>query len=125
MSSPPGLPTLRIMTYVIGSACVDVTDKSCVQECPVDCIYEGDRSLYINPEECVDCGACRLVCKMEAIFFEYDLPDDQQKYMADNAAFFSEILPGREAPLGSPGGADSVGRIGVDTPLIAAMPPQA
>ena len=37
------------MTYVIGAACADVMDKSCVQECPVDCIYEGARSLYINP----------------------------------------------------------------------------
>ena len=41
-----------VMTYVISSACVDVMHKSCVQECPVDCIYEGARSLYINPEEC-------------------------------------------------------------------------
>jgi NAD-dependent dihydropyrimidine dehydrogenase PreA subunit len=39
------------MTYVIGRACVDVMDKSCVQECPVDCIYEGARSMYINPDE--------------------------------------------------------------------------
>ncbi|REX62463.1 ferredoxin family protein, partial [Mycobacterium tuberculosis] len=38
------------MTYVIGSECVDVMDKSCVQECPVDCIYEGARMLYINPD---------------------------------------------------------------------------
>ena len=46
------------MTYVIGSECVDVMHKACVQECPADCIYEGARVLYINPNECVDCGAC-------------------------------------------------------------------
>lgn len=113
------------MTYVIGSACVDVMDKSCVQECPVDCIYEGARSLYINPVECVDCGACKLICRVEAIAYETDLESDEQAHLADNAAFFRETLPGREAPLGSPGGAAILGRIGVDTPLIAGLPPQA
>ena len=44
------------MTYVIAQPCVDVKDRACVDECPVDCIYEGARSLYIHPEECVDCG---------------------------------------------------------------------
>jgi NAD-dependent dihydropyrimidine dehydrogenase PreA subunit len=112
------------MTYVIGRACVDVMDKSCVQECPVDCIYEGARSLYINPDECVDCGACKLICRMEAIYYETDLPADQQQHLIDNAAFFSETLPGREKPLGSPGGAGKLGRIGVDTPLVRTLPPR-
>jgi len=110
------------MTYVIGTACVDVMDKSCVQECPVDCIYEGDRVLYINPDECVDCGACKLICRVEAIYYETDLPEDQRQHIADNAAFFNDVLPGRVAPLGSPGGAAALGRVGVDTPLVAAMP---
>ena len=110
------------MTYVIGSACVDVMDKSCVQECPADCIYEGARSLYINADECVDCGACKLVCRMEAIEWETDLPDYDRPHLADNAAFFQTVLPGRDEPLGSPGGAQAVGRVGVDTPLVAAMP---
>jgi NAD-dependent dihydropyrimidine dehydrogenase PreA subunit len=110
------------MTYVIGAACADVMDKSCVQECPVDCIYEGARSLYINPDECVDCGACKSICRMDAIYYESDLPADQHQHLADNAAFFRETLPGREAPLGSPGGASDVGPVGVDTPLVAALP---
>jgi NAD-dependent dihydropyrimidine dehydrogenase PreA subunit len=109
------------MTYVIGAACADVMDKSCVRECPVDCIYEGARSLYINPEECVDCGACKSVCRMDAIYYESDLPTDQHQHLADNAAFFRDTLP-REAPLGSPGGASDVGPVGVDTPLVAALP---
>lgn len=62
------------MTYVIGKSCVDVMDRSCVEECPVDCIYEGERALYIHPDECVDCGACEPVCPVEAIFYEDDLP---------------------------------------------------
>jgi len=112
------------MTYVIGQACVDVMDKSCVQECPADCIYEGARSLYINPDECVDCGACKSICRMEAIYYETELPEDQQRHLADNAAFFSQTLPGRDRPLGAPGGAYDVGPVGVDTPLIASMPSQ-
>src|SRR5690242_16393788 len=45
------------MIYVIGEPCVDVLDRACVEECPVDCLYEGERMLYIHPDECVDCGA--------------------------------------------------------------------
>lgn len=110
------------MTYVIGSACIDVMDKSCVTECPADCIYEGARSMYINPDECVDCGACRIACRVDAIAYESDLDDDELPYLADNAAFFDTVLPGRDTALGSPGGAAAVGRLGVDTPLVAAMP---
>ena len=110
------------MTYVIGAACVDLKDKSCVQECPVDCIYEGARTMYINPDECVDCGACKSICRLDAIYWEEDLPDDQLRHLDDNAAFFSQILPGRSCPLGSPGGSAELGPVGVDTPLVAALP---
>jgi NAD-dependent dihydropyrimidine dehydrogenase PreA subunit len=112
------------MTYVIGSGCVDVMHKDCVQECPADCIYEGARSLYINPHECVDCGACKLVCEVGAIYYETDVPEDEIAHLADNFAFFDETLPGRQAPLGSPGGAYAVGRVGVDTPYVASLPPR-
>ncbi len=101
------------MTYVIGSACVDIVDKSCMQECPADCIYEGDRAMYINPpNECVDCGACRIACRVDAIYYETDLPDGQAEFLDDNAAFFTMTLPGRDAPLGDPGGALKLGRVG-------------
>ena len=62
------------MTYVIALPCVDLLDKTCIDECPVDCIYEGERMLYIHPDECVDCGACEPVCPVEAISFEADVP---------------------------------------------------
>lgn len=110
------------MTYVIGSACIDVMDKSCVAECPADCIYEGARSMYINPDECVDCGACRIACRVDAIVYETDLEEHEMPYLTDNADFFTSVLPGRDAPLGTPGGAQAVGRVGVDTPLVAAQP---
>lgn len=88
----------------------------------MDCIYQGARSLYINPDECVDCGACKSACRVGAIYYETDLPDHEHQHLADNAAFFQEMLPGRDTPLGSPGGAAEVGPLGVDTPLIAGMP---
>ena len=85
------------MTYIIAEPCVDVLDKACVEECPVDCIYEGGRMLYIQPDECVDCGACEPVCPVEAIFYEDDVPDEWEPYTAANVDFFDD--------LGSPGGA--------------------
>ncbi|MDN5760018.1 MAG: ferredoxin family protein [Tomitella sp.] len=110
------------MTYVIAEPCIDVMDRSCVEECPVDCIYEGGRTLYIQPDECIDCGACEPVCPVEAIFYEDDVPDEWSGYVDDNDDFFSSTLPGREEPLGSPGGAAKLGAIGVDTPLVAGFP---
>ena len=112
------------MTYVIAQPCIDVMDRACVEECPVDCIYVGGRSLYIQPDECVDCGACEPVCPVEAIYYEDDLPEKWQPYTQDNAAFFSETLPGRDEPIGSPGGASKMGDLPVDAPLVAAAPPQ-
>ena len=58
------------------------------------------------------------------IYYEDDLPAEQQQHLGDNAAFFNESLPGRDGPLGSPGGAARLGALGVDTELVAGMPPQ-
>ena len=110
------------MTYVIAQPCVDLKDKACIEECPVDCIYEGERMLYIHPDECVDCGACEPVCPVEAIFYEDDLPEELQPHLDDNAAFFTETLRGRDEALNSPGGAAKVGPVGADTQLVAGLP---
>jgi len=107
------------MPYVIAAACIDTHDRSCVEECPVDCIYEGSRKLYINPRECIDCGACEPVCPVEAISQDRRVPPDQTEFVADNARFFTSPLPGRDDPLGMPGGAATLGRVGVDTPFVA------
>ncbi|WP_024796871.1 ferredoxin [Tomitella biformata] len=103
------------MTYVIAEPCVDVLDRSCVEECPVDCIYEGSRMLYIQPDECIDCGACEPVCPVEAISYEDDVPDRWVSYISANAAFF-EVL-------GSPGGAGVLGTTDHDPEWIKALPP--
>jgi NAD-dependent dihydropyrimidine dehydrogenase PreA subunit len=107
--------------YVIASACIDTTDKSCIEECPVDCIYEGDRKLYINPKECIDCGACEPVCPVEAISQDRRVAEEDAEFVEDNRRFFTEVLDGREEPLGAPGGSRKTGPIGVDTPMVAAM----
>ncbi|MCL2785492.1 MAG: ferredoxin family protein [Propionibacteriaceae bacterium] len=104
------------MTYVIALPCVDVKDKACVEECPVDCIYEGARTLYINPDECVDCGACEPVCPTQAIFYEDDLPGDWSNFLTVNEEFFSG--------LGAPGGAARLGPQDRDHPFIASLPSQ-
>ena len=88
------------MTYVITEPCIDVKDRSCIEECPVDCIYEGDHMLHIHPDECVDCGACEPVCPVEAIFYDDDVPAQWKDFTAANAAFFTE----GDDPLGSPAG---------------------
>ena len=95
-----------------------------MEECPVDCIYEGGRMLYIHPDECVDCGACEPVCPVEAIYYEDDLPDKWRDYTNENARFFTDTLPDQSVPLGSPGGAGKLGPLAVDTPQVAALPPQ-
>lgn len=110
------------MAYVIAEPCVDVMDRACVEHCPVDCIYEGGRSLYIHPDECVNCAACEPVCPVEAIFYEEDLPGEWAPFLSDNEAFFSMPLPGRTTALGSPAGALKLGPLGVDTHLVAGLP---
>jgi NAD-dependent dihydropyrimidine dehydrogenase PreA subunit len=104
------------MTYVIALPCVDLLDKTCIDQCPVDCIYEGERMLYIYPDECVDCGACEPACPVEAISFESHVPDQWKGLCWINSEFFQN--------LGSPGGASRVGKIRMDHPVVAGLPRQ-
>jgi NAD-dependent dihydropyrimidine dehydrogenase PreA subunit len=103
------------MTYVIAEPCIDVKDQACVEECPVDCIYEGERTLYIHPGECIDCAACEPACPVEAIFYEDDLPEEWSAFKSFNADYFASEVTG----LGSPGGAANVGAAAVDHPGVA------
>ncbi|HEX8966605.1 MAG TPA: ferredoxin family protein [Chloroflexota bacterium] len=72
------------MTYVITQPCIDVKDKSCVDVCPVSCIYlendDVDRKLYIHPDECIECGACEPECPVSAIFHESAVPDEWREF---------------------------------------------
>src|ERR1700733_8005705 len=113
---PWGRKRSKQVTYIITESCVDLLDKTCIEECPVDCIYEGNRMLYIHPDECVDCGACEPVCPVEAIFYEDDVPAQWKDFTAANYEFFED--------LGSPGGASKVGKIAKDATFVAAQPPK-
>jgi NAD-dependent dihydropyrimidine dehydrogenase PreA subunit len=106
------------MAYAIGAECIDVMDRTCVDVCPVECIYEGGRKLYIHPTECIDCGACVTVCPVDAIRRLDEFPEDDNSFALDNETFFSEALPERDAPIGDPGGVSHIGVIGVDTELV-------
>ena len=85
-----GQARLARVTYIIAEPCIDIKDRSCVDVCPVDCIHEYGRILIIDPEECIDCGACEPECPVEAIFPEDALPDKWNAFVEINYAF-----PGR------------------------------
>lgn len=95
------------MAYIIVEPCKGTCDTSCVEVCPVDCIHgpislddvravaEGDRAteladiqLFIDPEDCINCGACEPECPVEAIFEEDETPDKWESYIELNAEFF-------------------------------------
>jgi NAD-dependent dihydropyrimidine dehydrogenase PreA subunit len=74
------------VTYVITGACIESMDRSCIEVCPVDCIYEAGRMFVIHPGECIDCGACLPECPVEAIYVEDDVPASDRAFVAVNAA---------------------------------------
>jgi NAD-dependent dihydropyrimidine dehydrogenase PreA subunit len=86
------------MAYVIAEPCVDTKDTACVDVCPVDCIhprkdepeFETERMLYIDPEVCIDCGACEPACPPQAIFPLDLLPEKWAQYTQMNADYFKK-----------------------------------
>jgi ferredoxin len=75
------------MPYVIGATCVDVKDATCVEVCPVDCIFEAGRMYVVDPVLCIDCSACLLECPVDAILPEEQLPAEWTPFIAINAAW--------------------------------------
>ena len=86
------------MTFVIAEPCIGTKDTSCIDVCPVDCIhptkdspeFEKAEMLFINPAECIDCGACEPACPVEAIFEEDAVPDQWKPYTQKNADYFEQ-----------------------------------
>ena len=72
------------MTFVVTEACINCKYGDCVEVCPVDCFYEGENFLVINPDECIDCALCEPECPVEAIVSEDDVPDSQEAYIELN-----------------------------------------
>jgi len=87
---------MNLMTYVITEPCIGVKDTACVDVCPVDCIhprkderdFEAALQLYIDPDECIDCGACEPECPVDAIYPEDDVPDEYQQFIGLNKDHF-------------------------------------
>lgn len=85
------------MTYVIAQPCIGAKDTACVDVCPVDCIhpsanepeFDEAKQLHINPDECIDCGACEPACPVSAIFEESAVPDEWKNFIKINVDFFS------------------------------------
>jgi NAD-dependent dihydropyrimidine dehydrogenase PreA subunit len=98
------------MPYIIAEPCVGTCDTACVPVCPVDCIHgplsldeieeikdeHGENApqlaniqLYIDPDVCIDCGACEPECPVEAVFDEDEVPSKWESYIDLNAEFFA------------------------------------
>ena len=87
-----GFDRLKAMTYVVTETCIDEKDKSCIEVCPVDCIHEADadRMVYIDPQECIDCGACVDPCPVDAIYAEEDVAPEQAVWTEINKLYFTD-----------------------------------
>ena len=74
------------LPHIIAEPCIGTKDASCVDVCPVECIYEADDQFYIHPEECIDCGACVPACPVSAIYPEEDMPAEWESFITKNYA---------------------------------------
>lgn len=79
------------MTFVISEPCIGTKDQSCVEVCPVDCIFDGGEQLVIDPTLCIDCGACEPECPVEAIFAAEALPPQWKSFEQLNERLASQV----------------------------------
>ena len=75
------------MPFVVTEKCIKCRYSDCVEVCPVDCFYEGENMLVINPDECIDCGVCEPECPIEAIKSDEELSDSEQKWAEINEKY--------------------------------------
>lgn len=78
------------MAHVITSPCMEEKASYCVDVCPVDCIHEGEDQYYIDPDTCIDCGACVAECPVMAIYPEEEVPEEEEAFIQKNADFFAD-----------------------------------
>jgi ferredoxin len=81
------------MTYLVTDNCVKCKHTDCVEVCPVDCFYEGENFLAINPEECIDCGVCEPECPVGAIVADNAIPPEEAEKWEDINRKYSLIWP--------------------------------
>ena len=110
------------MAFVVAEPCINCKYTDCVEVCPVDCFHEGKNTLVIDPDECIDCGACEPECPASAIFSEDDLPEKWIDFRDINARFASEwpSISAKQAAM--PGADDAKDDEGKRSQLIEAPP---
>lgn len=78
------------MAFVVTEPCIKCKYTDCVDVCPVDAFHVGANFVVIDPEECIDCGACEPECPTSAIFAEEDVPEKWAQFTELNAKFSGE-----------------------------------
>jgi ferredoxin len=86
------------MAYIVNENCIKCKFTDCVDVCPVDCFYEGENMLTINPDECIDCGVCEPECPENAIVPDSDADDKWIKINADFSVQWPNINRKKAAP---------------------------
>ena len=89
------------MAFVVAEPCIKCKYTDCVDVCPVDCFHEGKNMLVIDPDECIDCGACEPECPTTAIFAEDDLPEKWAEYTELNERLSKgwPVISAKQEPL--------------------------
>ncbi len=87
------------MTYVVTEPCHDCKYTDCVAVCPTDCFYQDEWMLYIDPDECIDCGACLPECPVEAIFPDVDVPSRWIQYVELNRDRTAALIAQNQGPI--------------------------
>jgi len=81
------------MTYLVKEECIKCKHMDCMEVCPVDCFYEGENFLVINPDECIDCGVCEPECPVDAIVPDSALEGTELDYWMKINTEMSEVWP--------------------------------
>lgn len=81
------------MTYLVNDLCVNCKHMDCVEVCPVDCFYEGENMLVINPAECIDCGVCEPECPADAIVADTHYKGNELEYWLTLNTKYSSLWP--------------------------------
>jgi len=95
------------VTYLVIDNCIKCKHTDCVEVCPVDCFYEGENFLAINPEECIDCGVCEPECPANAIIPDNAIEGAELEKWMDINSKYSLIWPNITQKKEAPADADN------------------
>lgn len=89
------------MAYVVTAPCFGCKYTDCAVVCPCECFREGEKMLYIAPEDCIDCDACVQECPVDAIFPDHGVPEEWHDFIALNAEMARQcpVIVEKKPPL--------------------------